>query len=48
MLYQYMSLAPQGHPHIHTFYDRVNRITDKGEGVCSFRTCVSSIRDSNR
>lgn len=37
-------LASEGHPHIHTFYEWINPITDQGNGAYPFRTGISTVR----
>lgn len=37
-------LASEEHPHIHTFYEWINPITDQPEGSFPFRTGVSAVR----
>jgi hypothetical protein len=37
-------LASEEHPDIHTFYERINPITDQGNGAYPFRTGISSVR----
>jgi glycogen debranching enzyme len=37
-------LASEGHPHIHTFYEWINPITDHPEGSFPFRTGISAVR----
>jgi hypothetical protein len=38
------TLASDGHPHMHAFYEWVNPLTDKGNGAYPFRTGISCIR----
>jgi hypothetical protein len=40
-------LASEGHPHIHTFYEWINPITDHPEGSFPFRTGISTVRTAN-
>jgi hypothetical protein len=37
-------LASEGHPHIHSFYEWINPITDHAEGSFPFRTGISAVR----
>jgi glycogen debranching enzyme len=37
-------LASEEHPHIHTFYEWINPITDQGNGAYPFRTGISTVR----
>jgi glycogen debranching enzyme len=37
-------LASEGHPHIHSFYEWINPITDRPEGSFPFRTGISAVR----
>ena len=37
-------LASEGHPHIHTFYEWINPITDHPGGSFPFRTGISAVR----
>jgi len=37
-------LISEGHPHIHTFYEWINPITDQGNGAYPFRTGISTVR----
>jgi glycogen debranching enzyme len=37
-------LASEGHPHIHSFYEWINPITDHPDGSFPFRTGISSVR----
>jgi hypothetical protein len=37
-------LASEGHPHIHTFYEWINPITDHPDGSFPFRTGISGVR----
>jgi hypothetical protein len=37
-------LASEGHPHIHTFYEWINPITDHPDGSFPFRTGISAVR----
>jgi Glycosyl-hydrolase family 116, catalytic region len=39
-------LASEGHPHMHTFYEWINPITDEGSGAFPFRTGISAVRIS--
>ncbi len=39
-------LASEGHPHMHTYYEWINPITDEGSGAYPFRTGVSAVRTS--
>jgi hypothetical protein len=38
------TLAAQGHPHIHTFYEWLNPINDTSGGVYPFRTGIAAVR----
>jgi hypothetical protein len=38
------TLASQGHPHIHSFYEWLNPINDTSGGVYPFRTGISAVR----
>ena len=40
----FSKLASEDHPHIHTFYEWINPITDKAEGAYPFRTGISAVR----
>lgn len=37
-------LASENHPHVHTFYEWINPVTDQGNGAYPFRTGISSVR----
>jgi Glycosyl-hydrolase family 116, catalytic region len=37
-------LASEGHPHMHTFYEWINPITDHPDGSFPFRTGISGVR----
>ncbi|HZA68994.1 MAG TPA: hypothetical protein VE548_04785 [Nitrososphaeraceae archaeon] len=37
-------LASEGHPHIHSFYEWINPITDHADGSFPFRTGISAVR----
>jgi hypothetical protein len=37
-------LASEGHPHIHTFYEWINPVTDHPDGSFPFRTGISAVR----
>lgn len=37
-------LASEDHPHIHTFYEWINPVTDEGGGAYPFRTGISTVR----
>src|SRR6476620_9276630 len=37
-------LASEEHPHIHTFYEWINPITDQGNGAYPFRSGISTVR----
>jgi glycogen debranching enzyme len=37
-------LASEGHPHIHSFYEWINPVTDHPEGSFPFRTGISAVR----
>jgi glycogen debranching enzyme len=37
-------LASEEHPHIHTFYEWINPISDQGNGAYPFRTGISTVR----
>jgi hypothetical protein len=37
-------LASEGHPHIHSFYEWINPITDHPDGSFPFRTGISAVR----
>ncbi|MDQ3835365.1 MAG: hypothetical protein M3270_00310 [Thermoproteota archaeon] len=38
------TLASEGHPHIHSFYEWLNPISDTSGGVYPFRTGISAVR----
>jgi hypothetical protein len=38
------TLASEGHPHIHSFYEWLNPINDTSGGVYPFRTGISAVR----
>jgi hypothetical protein len=38
------TLASEGHPHVHSFYEWLNPINDTGGGVYPFRTGISAVR----
>lgn len=38
------TLASESHPHIHTFYEWLNPITDSGDGAYPFRTGIAGVR----
>jgi hypothetical protein len=38
------TLASEGHPHIHSFYEWINPITDHPDGSFPFRTGISAVR----
>ncbi len=38
------TLASEGHPHIHAYYEWVNPLNDKGNGAFPFRTGISEVR----
>jgi hypothetical protein len=38
------TLASEGHPHIHCFYEWLNPINDTSGGVYPFRTGISAVR----
>jgi hypothetical protein len=40
----FSKLASEGHPHIHSFYEWINPITDQPHGSFPFRTGISGIR----
>jgi hypothetical protein len=40
----FSTLASEGHPHVHAFYEWVNPITDHPDGSFPFRTGISGIR----
>jgi len=40
----FSSLASSEEPHIHTFYEWLNPMTDRGEGAYPFRTGISAVR----
>jgi hypothetical protein len=42
----FSKLASEGHPHMHTYYEWVNPITDEGSGAYPFRTGISAVRIS--
>jgi familyl 116 glycosyl hydrolase-like protein len=42
----FSKLASEGHPHMHTFYEWINPITDEGSGAYPFRTGISAVRMS--
>jgi glycogen debranching enzyme len=42
----FSKLASEGHPHMHTYYEWINPITDEGSGAYPFRTGVSAVRTS--
>jgi len=37
-------LALEDDPHMHTFYEWINPVTDEGEGAYLFRTGISTVR----
>jgi hypothetical protein len=37
-------LTSEDHPHIHTFYEWINPITDNPDGAFPFRTGISGVR----
>jgi hypothetical protein len=37
-------LASEGHPHIHSFYEWIDPITDHPDGSFPYRTGISSVR----
>jgi hypothetical protein len=39
-------LASEGHPHIHTFYEWINPITEKPSGAFPFRTGICAVRNA--
>jgi hypothetical protein len=41
-------LGSEHHPHIHTFYEWLNPLTDSGQGAYPFRTGISAVRISLR
>jgi hypothetical protein len=40
------TLASEGHPHMHAFYEWVNPVTDKPSGAFPFRTGVCAVRNA--
>ena len=42
--FYFLKLISEGHPHIHTFYEWINPITDQGNGAYPFRTGISTVR----
>lgn len=44
ILFSKVASEDDHHPHIHTFYEWVNPITDKAEGAYPFRTGISAVR----
>jgi hypothetical protein len=42
----FSKLASEGHPHMHTYYEWINPITDEGSGAYPFRTGISAVRVS--
>ena len=42
----FSTLTSEGHPHMHTFYEWINPITDEGSGAYPFRTGISAVRIS--
>jgi hypothetical protein len=42
----FSKLASEGHPHMHTYYEWINPITDEGSGAYPFRTGISAVRIS--
>ncbi len=42
----FSKLASEGHPHMHTYYEWINPITDEGSGAYPFRTGISAVRTS--
>jgi glycogen debranching enzyme len=40
----FSKLASEGHPHIHTFYEWINPVTDNPDGAFPFRTGISGVR----
>jgi hypothetical protein len=42
----FSKLASDGHPHMHTYYEWINPITDEGSGAYPFRTGISAVRAS--
>jgi glycogen debranching enzyme len=42
----FSKLASDGHPHMHTYYEWINPITDEGSGAYPFRTGISAVRVS--
>jgi hypothetical protein len=40
----FLKLASEDEPHVHTFYEWINPITDKAQGAYPFRTGISAVR----
>jgi hypothetical protein len=38
------TLASEGHPHVHSFYEWLNPVNDTSGGVYPFRTGISAVR----
>jgi hypothetical protein len=38
------TLASDGHPHVHAFYEWINPLNDKGDGAYPFRTGIAQVR----
>jgi hypothetical protein len=38
------TLASDGHPHTHAFYEWINPLNDKGDGAFPFRTGIAEVR----